>query len=148
MNNKQHTNFLSSIVYGKDLWDFLQQASVQPWMGIYLKILSLISAYAALIHLANIAGLGEKPWLETPLTWRIGDIIYGTLDIVCWLGLWQQKIWAIIAWLMGILSQLVIYTLFINYFAFTIEQRQTINGLLGTEAILLSIFFSLLVLKK
>ncbi len=118
------------------------------WMAIYLRILSFIIAYGALVHLANILGFGEMPWGEMPLTWRIGDIAYGLLDTITAIGLWQKTVWGIFCFLIAIASQFMIYTVFIDYFAFTVEQRQTIYGLLGTELILLLIFFLLFLIKK
>lgn len=120
--------------------NYLAQIANNSWMKIYLRILALIFTYSGLIHITNIIGLGQQPWLETPLTWQIGDIIYGILDIVTVIGLWQRKAWGISCFLIGILSQFLIYTVFIDYFAFTEQQRTTIYSLLGTEVILLLIF--------
>ncbi|MBE9046531.1 hypothetical protein IQ255_19310 [Pleurocapsales cyanobacterium LEGE 10410] len=117
-------------------------------MGIYLKILAMMIAYGALVHLSNLLGFGEMPWQEMPLTWKVGDIVYGILDTLTAMGLWQKTVWGIFGFLGAIASQLIIYTVFIDYFAFTSEQHQTIYGLIGTELILLLIFFVLFVTKK
>ncbi len=128
--------------------NYLAQITNNHWMGIYLKILAFVFTYSGLIHVANIVGFGEQTWLETPLTWQIGDIVYGILDLAAAIGLWQGKTWGIICFLVGIISQFVIYTIFIDYFAFTQQQRETIYGLLGTEVILLSVFVVLLLWRK
>ncbi|AOW98519.1 hypothetical protein BJP34_02840 [Moorena producens PAL-8-15-08-1] len=128
--------------------DYLIEATKRPWMSIYLRILAFVFAYGAIVHFSNIAGFGEIPWLETPLTWRIGDVFYGIVDTAAVIGLWQRQVWGIGLCLVGILSQFIIYTVFIDYFAFTPDQRQTIYGLLGTEAILVLILTTLLLLKK
>ena len=125
-----------------------KQTTQYSWMAIYLRILALIFAYAASVHGANLIGLGELPWAKMPLTWRIGDIAYGLLDIVTAIGLWQRTAWGIVCFLGAIASQFLIYTIFIDYFAFTSEQRQTIYGLLGTELILLLVFFVLFFTRK
>ena len=88
------------------------------------------------------------PWGEMPLTWRVGDIFYGLLDTVTAIGLWQKTVWGISCFLTAIGSQFLIYTVFLDYFAFTSEQKQTIYGLLGTEVILLLVFLVLFLLKK
>ena len=124
------------------------QIGIRPWMSIYLRVLAFAFAYGAIVHFANMAGFGEKPWLETPLIWRIGDVFYAILDTITVIGLWQGKVWGIACFLIGILSQFILYTVFIDYFASTLEQRQTIYGLLGTEAILVLIFFVLFLFKK
>jgi len=126
----------------------LIEATKNPWIGIYLKILALIFTYSCLVHVANIAGFGEKPWLETPLTWQIGDVVYGILDFAVVIGLWQGKAWGIVCFLVAILSQFFIYTVFLDAFTLTPEHRQTIYSLLGTEAILLLVFVALLMFKN
>ncbi len=126
----------------------LKQVTENSWMAIYLRILAIIIAYGALVHLSNLMGFGEMPWGEMPITWKVGDIAYGLLDTVTAIGLWQKTVWGIFCFLTAIASQFLIYTVFIDYFAFTVEQRQTIYGLLATELILLLIFFLLLVTKK
>ncbi|MGB3237898.1 MAG: hypothetical protein WBB29_06365 [Geitlerinemataceae cyanobacterium] len=100
------------------------------------------------LHYTNIAGFGEKPWRETPWTWQVGDIAYAILDTIAAIGLWKQNPWGILCFLVGILSQFIIYTVFIESFAFTIVQRQTIHGLLIQEGILIVIFTLLLIFKK
>ena len=117
-------------------------------MDIYLRILALAMAYGALVHVTNILGFGEMPWQETPITWRVGDVFYGLLDTITAIGLWQRTTWGIICFLSAIASQFLIYTVFIDYFAFSIEQRQTIYGLLGTEAFLILILIGLFIARK
>ena len=50
---------------------------------------------------------------------RIGDIAYGLLDTITAIGLWQKTVWGIFCFLTAIASQFLIYTVFIDYFAFT-----------------------------
>ena len=130
------------------MFNYLLEATKFAGMGIYLRILAFVFAYGAIVHFFNMSGLGGKPWLETPLGWRIGDVIYFVIDTLAVIGLWQQKIWGISLFLLGLLSQFVIYTIFIDYFTSTFEKQQTIYGLLGTEAILILLFFILFFTKK
>ena len=125
-----------------------RQVTEHLWMRIYLRILAIVVAYGALVHLLNLLGFGEMPWQEMPLTWRVGDIVYGLLDTITAIGLWQKTVWGIFCFFGAIASQFFIYTVFIDRFAFTDEQRQTIYGLLGTELVLLLVFFLLLATKK
>lgn len=120
-----------------NLKQYLEDSLNRPWMGIYLRILSIILAYSAL-----------KPWHEMPLTWKIGDITYAILNILGAIGLGKKTIWGISFLLLAILSQFIIYTVFIEDFAFTIQQKQIIHLLLLEEAILLAIFIVLLIAKK
>ncbi len=105
-------------------------------MGVYLRVLAVAMGYGAIVHFANIAGFGEKPWLEGPLSWRIGDLVYGPLNIATATALWVRSPWGLVLFLLAIASQFVIYTVFIDYFAITPQHRKTIHGLLGSEALL------------
>ena len=105
-------------------------------MGIYLRILAVVLGYGAIVHFANIAGFGETPWHDGPLAWRIGDLVYAPLNIIAAVGLWKRAPWGILLFFLAIGSQFLIYTIFIRHFAFTAEHRQTIYGLLSTEAVL------------
>ena len=112
---------------------YLRQTAERSWMGIYLRILSIIIAYGASVHWGNLMGFGEPPWSEAPITWKVGDVVYALIDTLTAIGLWQRTAWGVLCFLSAMASQFLIYTVFIDYFAFTLEQRQTIYGLLGTE---------------
>ncbi|WP_071455711.1 hypothetical protein [Gloeomargarita lithophora] len=132
----------------KPVLGYLRQTAERSWMGIYLRILAIIMAYGASVHFANLMGFGEKPWGEAPIAWKIGDVFYALIDTLTAIGLWQRTAWGTLCFLSTIASQFLIYTVFIDYFAFTVEQHQAIYGLLGTEVILLLIFVTLFVIKK
>ena len=88
-------------------------------MGVYLRVLSVVLGYGAIVHIANIAGFGEKPWMDGPWSWRIGDLVYGPLNIVTAVALWMRSQWGIVLYFVAVGSQFIIYTAFIKYFAFT-----------------------------
>lgn len=120
-----------------------------PWTAIYTKIMAAVLLYGATVHIGNIAGLTGTPWLSTPLLWRSLDITLLVFDIVAAIALWLGLTWSV--WLVfgGILLfQFVPYTLLRSQFILKPENAQTLNGLLGTEALLLAIFAVLLWLKK
>ena len=121
----------------------------QPWTAIYTKILAIVLFYGATVHIGNIAGLMRTPWISTPLLWRGLDIALLIFDIVSAIALWQGLVWSVLLVFSGIiLLQFVPYTLFRSQFILKPEDAQTLNGLLGTEALLLGIFALLLGLKK
>ena len=128
--------------------EWLQEICARPWMGIYLRVLAVVMAYGGIVHVANILGFGGKPWAETPLPCRIGDVAYGILDIVAAVGLWLKTPWGLVLFVLLIASQFVIYTVFIDHFVTTDEERKQVHGLLGTEAILIVILIVLILIKK
>lgn len=128
---------------------FLVSALQQPWTAIYIKVIAIALLYGATVHVSNILGLTGTPWLATPLLWRSLDIILLIFDIVTAIALWRGLAWSV--WLLfgGILLlQILPYTLLRSQFVFKPEDGQILNGLLGTEILLLSILIMLLWLRK
>jgi hypothetical protein len=110
-------------------------------MRIYLRVLAVVLGYGAIVHLADIAGFGEKPWLETPLSWRIGDLVYAPLNLLAAVGLWMRARWGIVLFFVAVGSQFVVYTAVIDDFALA-------SGLLSTDAVLVVGFVAVWLLKR
>ncbi len=121
----------------------------QPWTAIYAKFIAIILVYGATVHVGNILGWSGVLWSETPLLWRVMDVLLLIFNGVASVGLWQGTTWSIGILFGGImLLQFLPYTLFRSLFIVNPEDAQTLNGLLGTEAILLGLFIVLIGLKK
>lgn len=121
----------------------------QPWTAVYAKIMTLVLLYGATVHIGNMAGLTGTPWLATPLLWRGMDVALLIFDVTAAIALWRGLAWSV-WWVFGgiILLQFVPYTLFRSQFILKPEDAQTLNGLLGTEALLLGLLALLLWLRK
>ncbi|MGB0563125.1 MAG: hypothetical protein ACPGVO_15165 [Spirulinaceae cyanobacterium] len=129
--------------------DFLNTALAQPWTARYAKFMALVLGYGATVHIGNILGLTGTPWLETPLLWRSLDLLLLMFDVTVAIALWQGWIWSVGAVFLGIiLLQWLPYTVWRSQFVLKPEDAQTLNGLIGTEALLLAIFAILIGLKK
>ena len=128
--------------------EFLNEIAGRPWMSIYLKIIAVILAFGAVTHIGNMLGFGEKPFAQFPIAWKIGDVYFTILNVVAIIGLWKKAGWGVFAFLIAMASQFLIYTIFIDYFAFTDEHRRAIRGLLITEGIMVGIFILLVLIKK
>ncbi len=121
----------------------------QPWTSIYAKIMAAVLLYGATVHIGNMAGLTGTPWLKTPLLWRCMDVALLIFDLTAAIALWRGLGWSV--WLVFsgiILLQFVPYTLLRSHFILKPEDAQVLNGLMGTEALLLTLFAVLLWLKK
>ena len=123
--------------------------SFQPWTARYAKLVAFFLAYGATVHIGNIAGPSGTPRLATLLLWRCMDIALLVFDIVAAVSLWKGLGWSVWFVFGGIiLLQFVPYTLLRSHFILKPEDAQTLNGLLGTETILLALFLILLLAKK
>ena len=120
-----------------------------PWTARYAKFMAVVLFYGATVHIGNIAGLTGTPWLSTPLLWRCMDIVLLIFDVVAGVSLWRGFSWSVWFVFSGIvLLQFVPYTLLRSHFILNPGDVQTLNGLLGTEALLLIMFLTLLWAKK
>lgn len=131
------------------MFESLQNAVAQDWTGIYLRFLSLCLLYGAFIHLGNIFGLGEVPWLETPIYWRLMDIILLVFNAIVSVSLWLKTVGGMIAFTVGLIFlQIIPYTLFRQFFIVNPQDGNTLNGLIGTEIILIILLAILIISKK
>lgn len=126
-----------------------EPALQQRWTAVYTKFLALVLLYGATVHIGNMAGLIGTPWLATPLLWRAMDVALLLFDVTAAIALWRGLAWSV-WWVFGgmLLLQFVPYTLFRSQFILQPEDAQTLNGLLGTEALLLGLLALLLWLRK
>lgn len=120
-----------------------------PWTARYAKLLALILLYGAAVHIGNMAGLAETPWRSTPLLWQGMDVALLCFNGVAAIALWRGLAWSV-WWVFGgiALLQFVPYTLLRSHFVLTPADGQTLNGLLGTEGLLLLMFALLLRIKQ
>ena len=120
-----------------------------PWTARYAKLLALILLYGATVHIGNMVGLTGTAWCSTPLLWRGMDVALLIFNGVSAIALWQGLSWSVGVTFGGIaLLQFLPYTLLRSQFILQPEDAQILNGLLGTEALLLGVLALLLWLKK
>ncbi|MGK7882069.1 MAG: hypothetical protein AB4060_18505 [Crocosphaera sp.] len=131
------------------MFNDLEESFPQYWTGIFLRFLSICLIYGALVHCSNILSLGEVSWLETPLLWRVMDIILLIFDVIVAISLWFHSFSGMIAFFVGlILLQIIPYSLFSQYFITTPKDIETLNGLVGTEIVLMTMLIILIIFKK
>ena len=70
------------------MFNDLEKSFPQYWTGIFLRFLSICLGDGALVHCSNILSLGEVSWSETPLLWRVMDIILLIFDVIIAISLW------------------------------------------------------------
>lgn len=125
------------------------ESTSRTWTRIYLRILSLILLYGALIHFANISSLSGRQWSEVPLSWQVMDVVLLLFNLVVAVGLWRRRSWAVYAFVLGMLFlQILPYTLFRELFVLNAEDAATLNGLILTDLLLVAILVLLILLKK
>jgi hypothetical protein len=130
------------------VWDALREACSLPWMGIYLRLVGIMYAFGAVVHLANILGLGGTGWKSSPISWKVLDVAYALLDSAVVVGLWMLAPWGVICFLAAALSQILLYTLFRGAFARNPEHVRTLRAMVSFHVATLIAFAGLLVLKR
>ncbi|MGF1494449.1 MAG: hypothetical protein ACFBSC_18805 [Microcoleaceae cyanobacterium] len=127
----------------------VESAVTYPWIGIYLRCLSLVLLYGGLVHIGNLLGWSGTPWQDFPLHWQVLDVILLVFNLVFAVGLWRRKAWGLTGFIIGIiLFQWIPYTIFRQYFISSPEDIQTLTGLVITEAGLIAVLFALLLAHK
>ena len=127
----------------------LAEALAQPWTGIYVRVVACVLVYGALMHVSNMLGLSGTPWQEQPALWRVMDVVLLVFNVVTAVGLWLRQPWAVVCLVAGlVLLQFVPYTIFREHFVRVPADAATLNGLLGTEALLLAILVALVLLQR
>jgi hypothetical protein len=129
--------------------EILEQAPKQTWTGIYVRILACILIYGAVMHVGNIAGWSGTRWVDTPVLWRVMDVVLLAFNIVVAIALWFRLPWSLVAFIIGIIAlQLIPYTIFRSHFIETPSQAQALNGLIATHLILLAVLAGLILLRR
>ena len=130
-------------------WLDLSTAVCQPWTGVYLRLLSVVLAYGAPVHVGNMLGLSGTPWNETPMLWRLMDVVLLLFNVVVAVGLWLRAPWSPVAYVLGVvLLQVAPYTLFRRQFIRSPTDAATLDGLLWTHALLVAVLVVLLISRS
>jgi hypothetical protein len=117
-------------------------------MKIYLRLLAAIYAFACLRHIANMLGFGELPWAEAPLAWQISDIAYAILDAIAASGLFLQRRWGIMAFLLAAASEILLFTLVPGWFVMRPEHLTLLRGFVAYHIVAIAIWLFLLLRQK
>jgi len=128
----------------------LKDAVSRKWAGIYLRIISVILAFSALVHIGSTLGFVSNPWGgEMTIAIRTLDVVLLLFDIVIAIGLWLKRPWAVVVLVAGIiLLQIIPFTVFRHYFMLTPEHGIMLNKLVTFDLILLVILAILLFTRK
>ena len=110
------------------------QAFARRWFYIGALILAVLYGFGGLFHIGNILGFGELKWAESPLAWKLGDIWWGTLDIVAVIGIIYKSPVGLIALGLAALSQVVVYGFFPQLFALTDAHLSALRGMVYFNA--------------
>lgn len=84
-------------------------------MKLYLRILAVFYSAGAILHLLDVFNLRLEFSSMNP-TWKAWTVYLLIFDSVSALGLWRQKSWGTILFLVVALSQLMVYTSFTHLF--------------------------------
>jgi hypothetical protein len=112
-------------------------------MKLFLRILAVIYAFAAVMHIGSILGLGRMPFTEMPISWQLSDIAYAIIDTVAAIGLWQQQRWGIAAFLLAAGSEILLFTLVPDWFTSDPAELIMLRGFIVYHLLALMTYFGL-----
>lgn len=94
-----------------------------------LLVLAAFCALGALVHVGNLLGFGELAWHESPLTWKIGDIWWGALEIAAVAGIVARSPVGIAASMRAATSQVLAYGVYSKHSALSDDDHAMLRGL-------------------
>lgn len=77
-----------------------------------LLTIALAHAAAGFVHGVSMVGLWGPPWGDAPLPWRVLDVLLLSLDLAVFPWLVLRLPWAVGAFFLAAVAQLVLFTLF------------------------------------
>ena len=123
----------------------------KKWFYIGALVLAVLYGFGGLVHIGNILGFGELEWSDAPLSWKVGDIGWGTLDMIAVIGIVLKSPIGLVALALAALSQVVVSGLLPELFALTETHHSTLRYLVyfnGLVLFTLSVGFHLATMKK
>ena len=102
-----------------------------------MVVIGAIYGFGGIVHIGNILGFGELTWSEAPLSWKVGDIAWGILDIVAVVGILIKAPIGIFAVALAALSQIIVYGIWPESFALNEEHYSTLRGMVYFNAVVL-----------
>ncbi|MFQ5588286.1 MAG: hypothetical protein ACE5F7_05540 [Nitrospiria bacterium] len=115
-------------------------ARESPVMGIYLKLLAFVLLGFAGLHFANLLGYGDVSLEKMLPAARLAHILYAQFFAITAVGLWKLTSWGVACFLMGAISQIILYWGVPEYFTQVIEGQQAFQGIINIHISLLAIF--------
>ena len=109
--------------------DWLTAAFERTWFYVATIIIGVMYGFGGLVHVGNILGFGEMTWAESPLSWKLGDVFWGILDIVAVVGIILKAPVGVLAVTLAALSQIVVYGIWPERFALTDEHLSVLRGM-------------------
>ena len=124
--------------------DWISVAFEKTWFFVGTLVIAAIYGLGGLVHIGNMLGLGEMKWTQAPLSWKVGDIVWGTLDVIAVVGIVMRAPIGILAVTAAAMSQIFIYGLAPNLFALNDEHRSTLRGMVYFHVVILVVLGVLL----
>ena len=112
-------------------------------LKIFLRILAVIYAFAAILHIGSILGLGRIPFADAPLSWQLSNIFYGVVDSIAAVGLFLMRPWGIAAFFLAAISEIFLFTLVPEWFVLEQQQLAMLRGFVIYHVIAIAIHFLL-----
>ena len=117
-------------------------------MKIFLRVLAVIYAFAAILHIGSVLGLGRVPFAEAPLSWQLSDIFYGIVDTIAAIGLFRLQPWGVAAFLVAAISEILLFTLVPHWFVVEPDQLTMLRGFVVYHVIAITLYFVLRYFEK
>jgi Family of unknown function (DUF6163) len=103
--------------------------------ALFNRMLGLVAlgfAILAMARLIGVPGLSPSRFDLMPVEWRTATTTLTILYAAAGFGLWQLTRWGLVIWIVACLIQILMHTVFSQYFGLNRELIVIITGLLTT----------------
>ena len=98
-------------------------------LTVFGYVIAAAYTFGGLTHVANLLGFGAPPPEGKKRVYRSLDVAYILVNVLVVVGMITGAAWGYVAFFGAVVSQLVLYVGFTDYFASDAEQRHQLRGL-------------------
>lgn len=109
----------------------------------FQRLLCVMYAFGALVHLGNLLGMGKHKVGEMPGHLLAADVFYLVMNVATIVGLWRNETWGRVCLLVMLGSQLVLYLGIPGAFATDATERAQLRGMVWLHVGTLAVLFVL-----
>ena len=90
------------------------------WLGIFLRVMAVVSLCKGLFHWAVICGIGApfaSGFDAYSTSYQVATVFFAVIDLVAGVGLWLAAPWGAVVWLTSVISMAAVEMLFPQVFS-------------------------------
>jgi len=109
----------------------------------FMQVIAVLYLVGAFAHMTSSVGVGEKPYMRTPIYGKLANFMFAMMDLSVAYGLWYGMEWGMAAFCITAFTQILFYRVVPEWFALNHGQKIALGNLVSFHAFTLVIFVGL-----